>query len=650
MPTATIPISGNKIFIEFSNAITRLPNSGFSIIANDGVVQAIGFDSDGATLIINIAPRVTKFQRLTVSYDGLGDLKTSTSVDAFSVSVQNQSEYSGILDFSNAYFAYARINLVKEDIPTTVDCIETEDDLFAFLPYLEQLPDSGDCDEVKAKQEVIADLYNTTRNCLIDKIEDDCDPSSESSLSSGSSSSKSSSSFSSRSSSPSTNSSLSSLSSESSSPSSSKSSSSLSSLTSLSSSSQSSISVDSISSSSISRSLSSSNSTSSESTKSSSTSASALSESTSSSTSISSASLLSSISSQSTQSLSSVSSLSFSSASSNSFVSSASSLLSSESDSSSSISSMSSSSISTSSESINFSSESSSSISTSSTATSLTSRSSVSSASSSSESINFSSLSSFSSSESSSSSVEQLGDEPPGSNDLAAWYRPETLSSYTNGQNVTSWPDSSPSDSPAEIHVMDDDGPVYKTNQFPSGKPALDFDSNRLLADFHTNWESSNGEYTLAILYSVDTFTTSSRVMTTLTNAYSSNHWNSIELGIHNRDISGSDVVQGSANGDSTKLCEAGILDTTWYFSLIETIDNSDPTLIMFLNEVQIDSKNPGTPGVAQSDWKILIGGKNSFGDHDGKIAEVLFYNRRLSEGEKEDLWKYIEDKYGINL
>ncbi len=223
---------------------------------------------------------------------------------------------------------------------------------------------------------------------------------------------------------------------------------------------------------------------------------------------------------------------------------------------------------------------------------------------------------------------------PPQIANISLWLKADSLS-LNDGDNVTTWTDSSANANNAVGSYRSSVPAVYKTNII-NGKPVVRFnnDSAYLLSDINPTAVS------VFMVFRRTSSTTSKCFLTNTDGSLGTQGW---ALGISD---SVADRVKwytasGSNEGSSLTLNQAAVL--------CGTISAGTGTLFQDGTQIATGAaQNPITYGTPTVLGAIYMGGGGLSQQTIGDIAEVVVYGRLVTATERGQVTTYLKDKYAI--
>ncbi|MEQ6166279.1 T9SS type A sorting domain-containing protein [Ekhidna sp. MALMAid0563] len=221
---------------------------------------------------------------------------------------------------------------------------------------------------------------------------------------------------------------------------------------------------------------------------------------------------------------------------------------------------------------------------------------------------------------------------------LTLWLRPDDGVSTTASDLVTSWADVSGNGNDAD-QGDDNEKPTLLENEI-NFNDAIDFSDDFLdgIAGFNTH------DYFLVLKPDA---------------TVQAGSGNGFVLGLQNGSFDG--LYLGATAGD-TLIGHAVDTYRSAYVDAAATI--SDPVFVLnarndsdtptaqdiLVNDVAVDNGDGGTFANRSNSYFRLGNNFNSTDSYDGKIAEVISYNSRLSDSDRRDVVSYLALKYGVTL
>lgn len=216
---------------------------------------------------------------------------------------------------------------------------------------------------------------------------------------------------------------------------------------------------------------------------------------------------------------------------------------------------------------------------------------------------------------------------------LKAWYKPETLEedSWSEGDTVDYWEDSSGAGNHLDDSGDTDSGPEYRED-YLNGHPVLEFNNTNQLSrsSLEDGIESQPNTW-----FTVHETTGTSRQFVH-DGYYGASDRNALILQDNDDEIS---MWSGGSYIRHDTTVPYGWIITTGLFD--------DPD-----SELWVDGDRKVT-GSTQNDGQdgMLIGEREKESDYfDGRLVELLFYNKKLSQEDQETVEDYLADKYGLTL
>lgn len=203
-----------------------------------------------------------------------------------------------------------------------------------------------------------------------------------------------------------------------------------------------------------------------------------------------------------------------------------------------------------------------------------------------------------------------------------AWFDASSITGVTNGSTLSTWNDSGPNG----FVMTAGTAPIYRTGQL-NGHPAVDFSSGKVMTSnasavlpnvtvFVVIKQSSLGTY-----YPFQPSSNGGVLLRTLSNGR-------IQFGI-----------QGEAFPSASST--AANVNTSTYTVQGATWNGSNVT--HFSNGTNTNSVNP-TPFTANVSGSSVI----RVNSYEGLLAEMIVYDRALSDWDRAIVNSYFQDKYGI--
>lgn len=233
---------------------------------------------------------------------------------------------------------------------------------------------------------------------------------------------------------------------------------------------------------------------------------------------------------------------------------------------------------------------------------------------------------------------------PDSVSNLQLWLKADAISGLSDGNPVSMWPDSS-GNAQHISQVTASAKPVYKINIL-NGKPVVRFDGvdDFLSKDSGFSAFSGGAAYTAFIVY---------KITNSANDQFSWNIPSEVNQGSRLQQSAGV-LYSTPVNGNSAYGSYA-FTNTSSFHIFCDIYDGSKPTaatkLRHFKNGTQQSLTFFGTmpSGLgASSSFRLGMrsdGGTSPFG---GDIAEVLLYNKALSEAERLIVESYLNNKYAV--
>lgn len=221
---------------------------------------------------------------------------------------------------------------------------------------------------------------------------------------------------------------------------------------------------------------------------------------------------------------------------------------------------------------------------------------------------------------------------------LAAWYRAD-LGITLNGSTVSAWADQSGNGNNVTQGTANKQPLFVASDSNVNNKPVLDFDgSNDQMQGNFAAALTGEKNWTLITVGQWDTLTGTRCIA-------------SVGAGGNGYDL----IVNFSGTG-KREVVHKGVAAmpddnaTTNYEIWSATRDNSgSPNVILKVNGVTQSISTPNTvmltPGVS-----ISIGANFTVSFMDGKVAEVIVYNNKISDADLAKLHTYLGSRYGITI
>jgi hypothetical protein len=230
-------------------------------------------------------------------------------------------------------------------------------------------------------------------------------------------------------------------------------------------------------------------------------------------------------------------------------------------------------------------------------------------------------------------------DHTPGPPDtgLQVWYDAKSLSGYSNGQSVPSWPDLS-GHSGAATQPTTTARPTYLSSGI-NGRPALKFDVNQYFNMPSVNSVKVLEECTIAavVLDRMDV-ADSTRAFIERTQSIRTIHATSPLRWRY--EVARSSSLFISIVGPKVQA------NTPVLYIGSHSVDDGEVNLR--INGINQGTKTGLTDMSPGSSWQIARRDSSAFGAF--TIGEILVYKRRLTKGEIKDLESYLANKWGLSI
>lgn len=215
--------------------------------------------------------------------------------------------------------------------------------------------------------------------------------------------------------------------------------------------------------------------------------------------------------------------------------------------------------------------------------------------------------------------------EPDSLTGLALWLKADAINGYSDGQALPSWNDSS-GNNRTFTQANGSQQPAYKTSII-NGKPVVRFTA----ASSQTMTNATNFSTPSTVIYlSRQTGGANARILSGL-----ANNW---LLGYH-----GGYKRQAYFNG-WVSLIHESLTDTNWHVYA----STHNGTISQAYEDGNLFASGPN--GIQGPNGLALVGSSGTSEFSNADIAEVIVYNRVLSETERKKIERYLVHKYNLTL
>ena len=232
---------------------------------------------------------------------------------------------------------------------------------------------------------------------------------------------------------------------------------------------------------------------------------------------------------------------------------------------------------------------------------------------------------------------------------LVLWLKADEITGLSDGDGVSSWPDSSAENNDAS-QANAPDRPTYETNEL-NGLPVVRFDGAwAYMTVAYDAGLALTGNITCFAVASWDNFSSGDHETVWAFGAHSNNNLNVI-FGKYDGDVLKFTYNDGSFRNVLESSSWTGT-NTTRYI-VAWRVDQDDDDV-----EFRVDGATEST--VADANNLNIQTGDNTGGAvganltagelFDGDIAEIILYSRYLTAAEVEDVEQYLSTKYNISL
>ncbi|MDO6738211.1 sialate O-acetylesterase [Wenyingzhuangia sp. 2_MG-2023] len=182
--------------------------------------------------------------------------------------------------------------------------------------------------------------------------------------------------------------------------------------------------------------------------------------------------------------------------------------------------------------------------------------------------------------------------------------------------------------------------PTLLENQL-NNKPTVDFSGYKYLATSNQGQITANGSYTKLAVFTYNTATGSNHII-------SSENLGTVFWGATTNKVNAWHIGGGSNNPGYMTSDAANDFTTSYHIAVIRYDNIANDSQLSIINidgTQQADTDNTVQTHQAKA---ITIGGHNGGASLDGNIAEVLVFNRGLSDTEIDCMEAYLSSKWGI--
>lgn len=232
--------------------------------------------------------------------------------------------------------------------------------------------------------------------------------------------------------------------------------------------------------------------------------------------------------------------------------------------------------------------------------------------------------------------------DPTDLDGCVCWADAATITGVTDGDEFTVWPDSSGSGN----HLSGGGSLArYRATGGPTGGPSVEFEADDAGNGLHAFRFLEGGFINIAqattfVVFKPDTLTGEHFVVAARDSGSSNDRWY-----VARQVDDDNTFFQG---GSAAFVTHADVLTTGWHvsslrghgFRVIAKTDATETDTVLNASIADVFTN------VARVGWVAT----SSVGHFDGRIAEIIHYNRALSDTERSAVEAYLEDKYGITL
>lgn len=211
-----------------------------------------------------------------------------------------------------------------------------------------------------------------------------------------------------------------------------------------------------------------------------------------------------------------------------------------------------------------------------------------------------------------------------------------------NGDPVIQWKDINPKNSSPGIFTVHIGSPTYRTDGI-NGKPAIEFDGNDGLVMPHSSELALIGDMTFFAVFSVDSVSRPGSVIVSKTLGSSSRPY---DFNVYTNFMNfwvGNGVTETRPMFTTNYISQAGA-------GYIVAFTKKPSEATVHINGILHDTKSWSQTG-ADAGTPLYIGvrGANNSVYMDGKIGEVIMFNRAVTDKERGEITDYLKEKWDIS-
>ena len=220
---------------------------------------------------------------------------------------------------------------------------------------------------------------------------------------------------------------------------------------------------------------------------------------------------------------------------------------------------------------------------------------------------------------------------------LTLWYKADSITGLSNGDEITTWTDSA-GNADASSSISTSTKPSYVASG-QNGEPAVRFDANG-------EWFSMSTQTINHLDFFVVHTRTDNGAGAVLSRAANTNSYVGFPSTLRKM------FVEDRSSGNQIVFDESGddiyTSDGTYYISEI-SVDSSG-NANSYIDGIKYDDTYTGATGTFE--FSKIGGGSNSSNSYDfsGDIAEIIVYNDALSRTNREAILQYLSNKYNIAI
>lgn len=229
---------------------------------------------------------------------------------------------------------------------------------------------------------------------------------------------------------------------------------------------------------------------------------------------------------------------------------------------------------------------------------------------------------------------------------VALWVETVSNDSFdpvpSDGGSIGQWKDLHPNNPSASTFTVSHGSPTYRASGI-NGRPAIEFDGNDGFMTAHSSALALIGDMTFFVVFSVDSTSRPGSVFVSKTVGNSSRPY---DFNVYNNYLNfwvGNGVTETRPIFTTNSVSQA---DTGYIFSFTK----HPTTATLHINGTLFDTKSWTQTG-ADGATPLYIGIRGAINavGMDGKIGEIIMFNRALTDEEREDVDDYLKAKWGIS-